>query len=150
MNLAYRMMFHHIEMMKICLHNRIGVRQWYSIKNSTSTANIYGSVVIFGCFLLSLQYVSRPSVSQLLTNTLPLRTSQSVEPAWCVRIFSIIMYEVGWAIWIIDINNVGTISQLLYAHQNSEYDEAKASGWQAAQVSLLSLISFSGRFSIGK
>jgi hypothetical protein len=51
---------------------------------------------------------------------------------------------------IIDMNNVGTISQLLYAHQNSEYDKVKASGWQAAQVSLLSLMSFSGRFSIGK
>ena len=48
------------------------------------------------------------------------------------------------------MNNVGTISQLLYAHQNSEYDKVKASGWQAAQVSLLSLMSFSGRFSIGK
>ena len=51
---------------------------------------------------------------------------------------------------IIDMNNVGTISQLLYAHQNSEYDKVKASGWQAAQVSLLSLMSFTGRFSIGK
>ena len=51
---------------------------------------------------------------------------------------------------IIDMNNVGTISQLLYAHQNPEYDKVKASGWQAAQVSLLSLMSFAGRFSIGK
>ena len=48
------------------------------------------------------------------------------------------------------MNNVGTISQLLYAHQNPEYDKVKASGWQAAQVSLLSLMSFLGRFSIGK
>lgn len=51
---------------------------------------------------------------------------------------------------ITDMNNVGSMSQLLYAHQNSEYDKVKASGWQAAQVSLLSLMSFSGRFSIGK
>lgn len=51
---------------------------------------------------------------------------------------------------IIDMNNVGTMSQLLYAHQNSEYDKVKASGWQAAQVSLFSLMSFAGRFSIGK
>ena len=48
------------------------------------------------------------------------------------------------------MNNVGTISQLLYAHQNPVYDKVEASGWQAAQVSLLSLMSFSGRFSIGK
>ena len=51
---------------------------------------------------------------------------------------------------IIDMNNVGTISQILYAHQNSEYDKVKASGWQAAQVSLLSLMSFLGRLSIGR
>ncbi|KAF8812688.1 MFS general substrate transporter [Phlegmacium glaucopus] len=47
------------------------------------------------------------------------------------------------------INNVGTISQILYAHENSEYDEVKASGWQAGHVSLISLMSFSGRMSIG-
>jgi len=47
------------------------------------------------------------------------------------------------------MNNVGTISQLLYAHQSSQYDKVTASGWQATQVSLLSLMSFSGRFFIG-
>lgn len=51
---------------------------------------------------------------------------------------------------IIDMNNVGTISQLLYAHQNLDYDNVEASGWQAAQVSLISFMSFVGRFSIGR
>jgi len=52
--------------------------------------------------------------------------------------------------FLVDINNVGTISQVLYAHKNSEYDPIKASDWQGAQVSLISLMSFSGRILIGK
>ncbi|KAF8147204.1 major facilitator superfamily domain-containing protein [Crassisporium funariophilum] len=47
------------------------------------------------------------------------------------------------------INNVGSMSQALYAHDNPEYDEVKASGWQAAQVSAISLMNFSGRIFIG-
>ena len=50
---------------------------------------------------------------------------------------------------LLDINNVGTISQVLYVHQNSKYDEVKASDWQTTQVSLISLMSFSGRILIG-
>ena len=51
--------------------------------------------------------------------------------------------------FFIDINNVGTISQVLYAHKNSKYDKVKASGWQVAQVSLISIMSFIGRILIG-
>lgn len=47
------------------------------------------------------------------------------------------------------INNVGTISQVLYAHKNSKYDKVKASSWQASQVSLISFMSFLGRLVIG-
>jgi hypothetical protein len=50
---------------------------------------------------------------------------------------------------LLDINNVGTISQVLYVHKNSKYDKVKASDWQTAQVSLISLMSFSGRILIG-
>jgi hypothetical protein len=48
-----------------------------------------------------------------------------------------------------DINNVGSIAQALFAHNNPSYDEAESSIWQAAQVSTLSLANFSGRVLIG-
>jgi len=51
---------------------------------------------------------------------------------------------------LIDINNVGSISQALYAKTHSVYDDVEASKWQAAQVSLLSLGNFAGRVLIGK
>ncbi|KAF5309184.1 hypothetical protein D9619_012743 [Psilocybe cf. subviscida] len=47
------------------------------------------------------------------------------------------------------INNVGSMSQALYAHQHPKYDEAEASSWQATQVSAISLMNFSGRIFIG-
>ncbi|KAG1740293.1 major facilitator superfamily domain-containing protein [Suillus lakei] len=47
------------------------------------------------------------------------------------------------------INNVGSISQALYAKENSNYDELEASRWQAAQVSTLSICNFAGRILIG-
>ncbi|KJA16098.1 hypothetical protein HYPSUDRAFT_47749 [Hypholoma sublateritium FD-334 SS-4] len=47
------------------------------------------------------------------------------------------------------INNVGSMSQALYAHNNAHYDEIEASGWQATQVSAISLMNFSGRIFIG-
>jgi MFS family permease len=48
-----------------------------------------------------------------------------------------------------DINNVGSIAQALLAHNNPTYDEAESAIWQAAQVSAISLASFSGRILIG-
>jgi MFS family permease len=48
-----------------------------------------------------------------------------------------------------DINNVGSIAQALLAHTNPTYDEAESAIWQAAQVSAISLASFSGRILIG-
>ncbi|KAG2072860.1 MFS general substrate transporter [Suillus decipiens] len=47
------------------------------------------------------------------------------------------------------INNVGSISQALYAKGNPNYDELEASRWQAAQVSTLSVCNFAGRILIG-
>ena len=49
----------------------------------------------------------------------------------------------------LDINNVGTMSRSLYAHNNPDYDDAQALKWQAAQVSAISLTNFAGRFLIG-
>ena len=49
----------------------------------------------------------------------------------------------------LDINNVGTMSRSLYAHNNSEYDDDQALRWQAAQVSIISLTNFGGRILIG-
>ena len=49
-----------------------------------------------------------------------------------------------------DINNVGSMAQFLYAHNNSNYDDVEASRWQATQVSIISLMNFSGRIIIGK
>jgi hypothetical protein len=42
------------------------------------------------------------------------------------------------------------MSQCLYAYNNPNYDEVVASGWQAAQVSAISIMNFSGRIFIGK
>ena len=51
---------------------------------------------------------------------------------------------------LIDINNVGSISQALYAKTHAVYDDVEASKWQAAQVSILSLGNFAGRVLIGE
>ncbi|KAK1230968.1 hypothetical protein PQX77_005942 [Marasmius sp. AFHP31] len=53
-----------------------------------------------------------------------------------------------------DINNVGSMSQALYVHeaQNttlSDADQVEIAKWQAAQVSTISFMNFSGRIFIG-
>ncbi|KAF8120704.1 major facilitator superfamily domain-containing protein [Boletus edulis] len=48
------------------------------------------------------------------------------------------------------INNVGSISQALYAKTHTVYDDVEAAKWQAAQVSILSLGNFAGRILIGE
>ncbi|KIK91177.1 hypothetical protein PAXRUDRAFT_831061 [Paxillus rubicundulus Ve08.2h10] len=50
---------------------------------------------------------------------------------------------------IMYINNVGSISQALYAKANPMYDDLEASKWQAAQVSTVSIGNFAGRILIG-
>ncbi|KIJ05559.1 hypothetical protein PAXINDRAFT_93298, partial [Paxillus involutus ATCC 200175] len=50
---------------------------------------------------------------------------------------------------IMYINNVGSISQALYAKANPIYDDLEASKWQAAQVSTVSIGNFAGRILIG-
>ena len=50
---------------------------------------------------------------------------------------------------MLDINNVGSITQALLAHRQPDYDEAESAIWQAAQVSAISLANFSGRILIG-
>ncbi|KAH7927046.1 MFS general substrate transporter [Leucogyrophana mollusca] len=50
---------------------------------------------------------------------------------------------------IMYINNVGSISQALYAKGNPSYDELEASRWQATQVSILSVGNCAGRILIG-
>ncbi|KAF9263186.1 MFS general substrate transporter [Marasmius fiardii PR-910] len=52
------------------------------------------------------------------------------------------------------INNVGSISQVLYVHEGknstvSDQDQLEITKWQAAQVSTISFMNFSGRLSIG-
>ncbi|KAI1792544.1 MFS general substrate transporter [Ganoderma leucocontextum] len=47
------------------------------------------------------------------------------------------------------INNVGAISQALFAHNNPDYDEVKAAQWQATQVSTVSIMNCLGRVTIG-
>ena len=42
------------------------------------------------------------------------------------------------------------MAQCLYAYNNPNYDEVVASGWQAAQVSTISIMNFSGRILMGK
>lgn len=47
------------------------------------------------------------------------------------------------------INNVGSISQALFAKGNPNYDEGKAAQLQASQVSIVSIMNCLGRVSIG-
>jgi hypothetical protein len=48
-----------------------------------------------------------------------------------------------------DINNVGSISQALFAKDNPAYDEKTAVRWQATQVSTFSIANCLGRILIG-
>jgi len=50
----------------------------------------------------------------------------------------------------LDINNVGSMSQTLYAYKNPKYSDVEAATWQATQVSTISLTNFLGRIFIGK
>ena len=50
---------------------------------------------------------------------------------------------------LLDINNVGSISQALYAKSTPEYDEIEAAQWQATQVSAVSISNCLGRIIIG-
>ncbi|KAJ6473175.1 major facilitator superfamily domain-containing protein [Mycena sanguinolenta] len=47
------------------------------------------------------------------------------------------------------INNVGSMSQALYAQAHPVFDEVEASKWQATQVSTISIMNFAGRIVIG-
>ncbi|KAF7368354.1 NmrA domain-containing protein [Mycena venus] len=47
------------------------------------------------------------------------------------------------------INNVGSMSQALFAKGNLAYDEVEASRWQVTQVSTISIMNFAGRIIIG-
>lgn len=50
----------------------------------------------------------------------------------------------------IDINNIGSMAQALYVYSHKDrYSEVDASQWQAAQVSTISFMNFSGRVLIG-
>lgn len=50
----------------------------------------------------------------------------------------------------IDINNVGSISQALYAKGDPDFDDLEAAKIQAAQVSTVSIMNFLGRIMIGE
>lgn len=49
----------------------------------------------------------------------------------------------------VDINNVGSISQALFAKGNTEFDEFESAKWQSMQVSILSIANCLGRIFIG-
>ncbi|KAH0832921.1 major facilitator superfamily domain-containing protein [Lanmaoa asiatica] len=72
---------------------------------------------------------------------------------WLTPDFYLVFVIVGISVLThspsIDINNVGSISQALYAKTHAVYDDVEASKWQAAQVSTLSLGNFAGRVLIG-
>ena len=51
---------------------------------------------------------------------------------------------------VIDINNVGSMAQALYAFENPVYDPIKAAKWQATQVSTISINNCLGRIAIGE
>ena len=47
------------------------------------------------------------------------------------------------------INNVGAISQALFAHDNPDFDTVLSAQWQARQVSLISIANCVGRIALG-
>lgn len=50
---------------------------------------------------------------------------------------------------MVDINNVGSISQALFAKGDPDFDDKKAAQWQATQVSTISIMNCLGRLAIG-
>jgi hypothetical protein len=47
------------------------------------------------------------------------------------------------------INNVGSMSQALYAYKTQDYDDIHAAKWQTVQVSTISVTSWAGRIILG-
>ena len=47
------------------------------------------------------------------------------------------------------INNVGSISQALFAHDNPDFDTILSAQWQETQVSLISIANCVGRIALG-
>lgn len=104
--------------------------------------------------LVSDQIVSRGSSVRMSTSRAkPVHDGPNVygKQLWLTPdfylIFAIMALLSGTGIMY--INNVGSISQALYAKGNPNYDELEASRWQAAQVSTLSICNFAGRILIG-
>ncbi|KAI0052677.1 MFS general substrate transporter [Auriscalpium vulgare] len=64
---------------------------------------------------------------------------------WLVVCINILLSGTG----LMYINNAGAIAQALFSKGNPAYDEVEASVWQAAQVSTVSLMNFTGRVVIG-
>ncbi|KAF8890415.1 major facilitator superfamily domain-containing protein [Infundibulicybe gibba] len=94
----------------------------------------------------------------LQTNSLELSPTRSTSPE--ARAIDGLPNIYGWDLWKSGdfwlllasfqyINNVGSMSQALFAKDNPTYDEIQAAKWQAAQVSTISLMNFSGRIFIG-
>lgn len=61
-----------------------------------------------------------------------------------------IKFQTNIKLFLTDMNNVGSMSQFLYAHDNSNYDDVEAARWQAAQVSTISVMNCLGRIFLGK
>ncbi|KAG2365271.1 MFS general substrate transporter [Suillus spraguei] len=103
--------------------------------------------------LASDRIVSRRSSIRSTNHTKPVHDGPNVygKQLWLTPDFyliCIIMSLLGGS-GIMYVNNVGSISQALYAKGNPNYDELEASQWQAAQVSTLSVCNFAGRILIG-
>ncbi|TEB28962.1 MFS general substrate transporter [Coprinellus micaceus] len=62
-------------------------------------------------------------------------------------LFSILSLLSGTGIMY--INNVGSMSQALYSHNNPHYDPVESARWQSTQVSSISLMNCAGRIVIG-
>ena len=112
-------------------------------------ARSYGVAASFGCYLASIRYVRLPSYLQFLfiSNTLILVSGTGL---MCMSSQKNTLSPHFVDDYFIDINNVGSMSQCLYAYNNPNYDDVVGSGWQAAQVSTISIMNFSGRIFIGK
>lgn len=55
----------------------------------------------------------------------------------------------SWELGLLDINNVGSIAQALFAAGNPSYDHVESAKWQSMQVSIISIANCLGRIFSG-
>lgn len=116
--------------------------------NQTSTAGSCGRVGTSTCCSLYYLYVrSRSNLLSLYISTDPPPSKWNGYHVYVAPQLDTL--SVQRLMLLPDINNVGAMSQALYAYNNPNYDPIEAARWQSTQVSSISLMNCAGRIIIG-